>query len=173
MHLGRVLMCAAVGTLALSATACAQTGTGSDVEAVEIEATTTKTTPGGEVAVTGEVARAVFATEVVDREPVDAIDVLTTGTDRVFFFTELRDFGGTTVTHRWEWNGEVMAEVPFDVGGPRWRVYSTKSLQPGWVGTWTVTVLDPSGAVLETRSFEYQMAAEESAPPAAPDAGAH
>jgi hypothetical protein len=90
----------------------------------------------------------------------------------VFFFTELRDFEGMTVTHRWEWNGSVMAEVPFEVGGPRWRVYSQKSLQPGWVGTWTVTVLGPTGGVLETRSFEYQSAAEESAPPAAPDAAA-
>jgi hypothetical protein len=172
MHLGRILVCTVVGTLALSATACAQTGTGSDVEAIEVGGTATRLTPGGEVAVSGEVARAMFATEIVDREPVDAIDSLTTGADRVFFFTELRDFGGTTVTHRWEWNGEVMAEVPFDVGGPRWRVYSTKSLQPGWVGTWTVTVLDPSGTVLETRSLEYRPAAEGSAP-AAPDTGAH
>ena len=62
---------------------------------------------------------------------------------------------GQRVTHRWEYNGTVFAEVPFDVGGPRWRVWSSKNFVPEWVGTWTVSVVDSSGEVLTTRTLNY------------------
>ena len=48
-----------------------------------------------------------------------------------------------------------MARVPFVVYGPRWRVYSTKTLEPSWTGEWTVRVEDESGRVLHTESFSY------------------
>jgi hypothetical protein len=57
-----------------------------------------------------------------------------------------------------------MARVPFVVNGPRWRVHSTKKLEPSWTGEWTVRVEDESGRVLHTESFSYI--------PAAADAGA-
>lgn len=108
-----------------------------------------------EAAPTGEVARATFTSEVVDREPVDTIDRLSTDHVQILFFTELRGLRGQTVTHRWEHGGEVLAEVPFEVGGDRWRVFSSKKLLPGWVGEWSVAVLDSEGRVLAARSFEY------------------
>jgi hypothetical protein len=51
--------------------------------------------------------------------------------------------------------------VPFVVSGPRWRVYSTKELEPGWTGKWTVRVEDESGRVLHTQSFSYVPVAAE------------
>lgn len=119
----------------------------------------------------GRVERAVFTTAVVEREPVGAIDSLPNDQPRVIFFTELRDLEGQRVVHRWEREGQVMAEVAFEVNGPRWRVYSTKNLQSEWTGEWTVSVIDQVGNSLATERFRY-LAAEEASPPAAPASGA-
>ncbi len=86
----------------------------------------------------GEVARGQFTSAIDQREPVDEITTLSNNADKVYFFSELRDLQGQTVTHRWLFAGKVMAEVPFNVKGPRWRVNSSKTLLPGWIGDWTV-----------------------------------
>jgi hypothetical protein len=106
----------------------------------------------------GSISRAAFTTAVVEREPQDSISELANDRDRVFYFTELRDFAGRTLLHRWEFKGQVMGEVPFRVGGYRWRVYSTKNLEPSWLGEWTVKVVDEAGTILSSQSFEYTQA---------------
>ncbi len=73
----------------------------------------------------GSVARAQFTENVVDREPTNHIRTMANDDSQVYFYTDLRDMAGQRVTHRWEYNGTVFAEIPFDVGGPRWRVWST------------------------------------------------
>ena len=70
----------------------------------------------------GVVSRALFTSGIVDREPVDHLLVVDGGIEEVYFFTELKFLEGRTIVHRWEYNGRVVAEVPFKVGGPRWRV---------------------------------------------------
>ena len=114
-------------------------------------------------AVAGSVARSAFSTDIVDREPVDNISSLDTNTDKVYYFTELKDFQGQTVTHRWEYNGQNMAEVKFNVGGARWRVHSSKNLVPEWVGTWKVSVVGANGEVVNTDTLQYTAAAEPAA----------
>lgn len=103
----------------------------------------------------GEVARAQFTTGIEDREPVDDLSRLDTSRDQVFFFTELRGLEGRTITHRWMHDGEVQATVDFEVGGPRWRVWSSKDLLPDWTGGWTVVVVDDEGEQLDIRTFIY------------------
>lgn len=106
----------------------------------------------------GEVARAVFTSAVLDREPVDSILTLGDDETHVYCFTELRGLAGQRVTHRWEYEGQVMAEVGFEVGGWRWRVWSRKNLRPEWRGQWQVSVLDQDGRVLLQRSLRYEPA---------------
>ena len=106
----------------------------------------------------GSVARGMFTTAVVDREPQDAIDSLSNDQHKVFFFSELTNMAGQRVTHRWEYNGQVMAEVSFEVGGDRWRTHSNKNLQPIWLGAWTVSVLDGDMNVISTHNFNYTAA---------------
>lgn len=106
----------------------------------------------------GEVARAVFTSAVVEREPVDSILTLGAEETHVYCFTELRGLAGQRVTHRWEYEGQVMAEVGFDVGGWRWRVWSRKNLRPEWRGQWRVSVLNQAGEVLLQRTLDYQPA---------------
>ena len=73
------------------------------------------------------VVRAVFTTAVADREPADQITSLKNDVPQVYFYTELIDLEGQSVTHKWEYAGEVKAEVRFDVKAPRWRVWSSSA----------------------------------------------
>lgn len=102
------------------------------------------------------VARAQFASAVLDREPVDEVQSIDASTDRVLFFTELLNMEGKTITHRWVHGGEVLAEISFQVGGPRWRVYSSKQLTPEWAGSdWVVSVVDDINTVYATHRLTY------------------
>jgi len=85
--------------------------------------------------ISGSVARSSFTLAVVDREPRQAITTLTNDQRHIYYFTELKGMSGQTATHRWVYNGRTMAEVKFNVGAPRWRVWSSKTLMPEWTGT--------------------------------------
>lgn len=104
------------------------------------------------------VARAQFSTDVVDREPIDnvgpVVKVEYGGIQRVYFFSDLRGMSGSQVIHRWKLDGEEQADVSFDIGGDRWRVWSSKRLMPGFDGKWSVDIVQ-DGAVIETHSFDY------------------
>lgn len=103
----------------------------------------------------GSAARAQFTSAVADREPTDNLRELPNSHTTVYFFTELVDLGGRTVTHRWLHNGEVMAEVTLTPGSDRWRTWSSKNLVPEWTGSWTVQVVNDAGEVLAEKSFRY------------------
>jgi hypothetical protein len=104
------------------------------------------------------VARAQFTSAIQDREPIDNLTALAAAVDRVFFFTELAGLSGQRVTHRWELDDNTVAEVGFDVGADRWRVWSSKLLDPAAGGEWKVSVLDASGATLATQALSQSPA---------------
>ena len=106
----------------------------------------------------GTVARAQFTSAVQNHEPVDKVSTLTNDQTHIVFFTELKDLANQKVTHRWEYNGKVMSEISFDVGGDRWRVFSSKTLDPSWTGEWKVSVLDGNGSTLSANTFTYEAA---------------
>jgi Protein of unknown function (DUF2914) len=112
-----------------------------------------------------QVARGQFTSAISNREPVDRLVVATPLIREVYFFTDLRHLQGRTVTHRWEYQGKVVSQVPFEVGGPRWRVYSKKEIEPDQVGKWSVTVVDQSGWPLYTEMFRYENGAPLLQPP--------
>lgn len=106
----------------------------------------------------GQVTQAVFTTGITHHEPINNIGVLTNKHRHVYFFTDLRHMTGQTVTHRWTYKGKVVAQVKFKVGGPRWRVYSRKTLNPAWLGEWQASVVDANGITLGVSTFEYSPA---------------
>lgn len=107
---------------------------------------------------TGKVARAQFTSAIQDREPVDKVSNLLNDKNRVYFFSEIKDAPNQKITHRWEHNGKVMSETGFDVGGNRWRVFSSKTLDPSWTGEWKVSVVDEAGSTLGASTFTYEAA---------------
>ena len=104
------------------------------------------------------VARSAFTSAIEDKEPVDQIKELTTDNKKIYFFTEITGMNGLTMIHRWEYNNKVMAEVSFNVGANRWRVWSSKNLMPSLTGKWQVSVIDEGGNILSTESFIYKAA---------------
>jgi hypothetical protein len=151
--------------------ATAQQAVTEDEAAPAVQSAADATTPAAaendaataEPMVTGSVARSAFTTGVQDHEPVDQITTLTSASDKVYFFTELVDLQGQKAMHRWEYNGEVVVEVPFNVGASRWRVWSSKNLQPEWTGSWKVSVINGAGDVIAVQSLQYEAAAEQPA----------
>ena len=131
--------------------------------------------PAADASAGAQVARAVFALDMQGREPQQVVTQLDTSAEKVFFFTELVGLEGRTITHRWEHDGQVVAEIPFAVSAQRWRVYSSKRLPPGSQGRWTVSVIDDSGKALHSETLGYALAGADPAvptpPPAAPDPG--
>ncbi len=155
MRKGTLAVCAAAALAGAPAWAEAETEP-------DAAALASATVPHGELALAesaaGRVDRATFTTAVVDREPQDTVETLTNDTSRIYYFTEIHDMEGATVTHQWSFNGQVVAEVPFEIGGPRWRLYSSKNMDPMWLGEWTASVTDASGNVLASHSFAYTAA---------------
>jgi hypothetical protein len=96
-----------------------------------------------------------FTTGVENREPLDQVTFVETNIDKIYLFSDLRELTGQTVTHRWSYKGETMAEVAFVVRGPRWRVWSSKDLRSNWVGDWKVEIIAEGGEVLAAETFTY------------------
>lgn len=109
-------------------------------------------------AATTSVTQAQFTTAVNNREPADDISTLDNSHSQVFFFTNLKDAAGQTITHRWQYNGQTMAEVKFNPKANHWRAWSSKNLLPSETGTWTVEVLDDNGNVLASKTLDYTAA---------------
>ena len=101
------------------------------------------------------VSRSAFTLAIANKEPVSELKTISNNVGNVYFFTELRGLSGHTITHRWEYNNRVLAEVSFEVAANRWRTWSSKSILPSWTGTWTVSVLDEGGNVIEQNEFEF------------------
>lgn len=102
---------------------------------------------------TGTVAREQFTSAINHHEPTDSLDSVSVDQGKVYFFTDLRDFAGQTVTHRWMHDGKDVADVDFQVGGPRWRVWSSKRLNGSMTGQWTVQVVGENGSVIDSQSL--------------------
>lgn len=117
----------------------------------------------------GQVQKAQFTSGVENHEPKDNLDSLTNDQTRIFFYAVLVNLQGQEVTFRWSYNDVTQAEVKQTPSSMRYRTNTSKTLDPSKLGTWKVEVVDASGAVLTSKTFEYKKAdaAAASAAPAA------
>jgi len=112
------------------------------------------------VLIAGSVTRALFTRKVKDLEPVDTVSVLTNDKIRITYFTEIHGMAGQTITHRWEFNGKVLLEKKHEVESSRWRAYTSKTLDPTWLGEWKASVVDAAGGTLSVNTFTYMRKSE-------------
>jgi len=103
----------------------------------------------------GTVARAIFTTDIIDREPVNQVLILDSHYKKIYFFTDLRHFEGQDIVHRWEHDGHVVSQKTFSVKGPRWRVFSSLSLDDSMTGRWTGIITDKNGCPIKAVVFQY------------------
>jgi len=102
------------------------------------------------------ISEAVFSLNVEDRVPIDIIEELDNSLGKIYFFTNIRNLKGEDITHRWIYDDKVMADVRFEIRGPRWRVWSSKNLWHTWIGEWRVQVLLDDATVLFEKTFNYK-----------------
>ncbi len=110
----------------------------------------------GEIGIIGgSVSRSAFTEAVVNHEPKQHITDLSNTKQFLYYFTELKGMAGQTVIHRWRFDGTTMADTKFNIGAPRWRVWSNITLKKEWLGRWEVQVIDEMGRVVHSSSFNY------------------
>lgn len=106
------------------------------------------------------VARSAFAENIVKREPEDVlgyyIRAFPKKAKRVFFFNHVIGMEGQTISHRWEYEGNVEATVKLYIGSDSYRTKSSKFLEPGKRGRWEVVVLNSDGEQIHSDSFVYR-----------------
>ena len=94
----------------------------------------------------------VIARAVADRMPVDTASTFQADVGRVACWARITGAAGSTIHLVWMHGGQEF-QVPMQIGGSPWRVWSTKEMQPDWTGEWRVEARSETGTVLATRSF--------------------
>jgi hypothetical protein len=101
------------------------------------------------------VYRAQLTSSIISREPIDNIDALHLQKQTaLYFFTEIHGKNNKKIIHRWVFKQKNMAEITHNIGGDKWRTYSSKNFDDTMVGQWTVQVIDENNNVLKTIPFE-------------------
>jgi hypothetical protein len=99
----------------------------------------------------------VFATAIVDREPVDVDTRFDSRPDMIYCFTRIDGAPVPShVFHVWSFNGEEKRRVRLDVSSASWRTWSgrsTEALLAQGEGIWEVYVESPDGQVLRRATF--------------------
>lgn len=96
-----------------------------------------------------KVTEGVVTTGIIERAPVDAIQIYPVTVGKLFCFTEV--VGATeetTITHVWYFGNTVTTRSVLPVRSAYWRTWSATTVSPEWVGEWRVEVLDAKGNLL-------------------------
>ncbi len=104
-----------------------------------------------------EVGEAVITTAVVDREPVDEVDVFPRQGGTLYCFTRITGADvPTTVYHLWYHGEQLMSRVELPVNSPDWRTWSAKGFLDAWQGEWRVEIQDAEDKVLRQVNFQLR-----------------
>lgn len=104
-----------------------------------------------------EVADAVITTAVVDREPVDNVEVFPRQNEKVYCFTRITGADEPTMVHHVWYRGEqLMSRVELPVNSSDWRTWSVKQLREDRPGEWRVEIQDADGNVLQEVNFQLR-----------------
>jgi len=104
-----------------------------------------------------EIADAVVTTAVVDRQPMDVVEVFPRQNGTLFCFTRVVGAEGDTVVyHLWYYGEELMSRVELPVRSTSWRTWSAKELLEEWPGQWRIEIQDAEGHLLTELTFELR-----------------
>jgi hypothetical protein len=100
-----------------------------------------------------KIVKLAIAPEIVDREPVGESDSFSADVGTLWCYTKITGAKGQAITHRWYFNGELMAVVPLEIKYDTYRTRSSKRILAYWKGPWRVEIMTESGVLLDTISF--------------------
>lgn len=103
------------------------------------------------------IKRMVVCENISNREPIGISETFSAQTEKVYCFLEAGQIEqDTSVTFVWYFEDREMARVQLPLEkGKRWRTYTSKKIS-GLKGSWTVELLESSGIVLNTVTFQVQ-----------------
>lgn len=99
------------------------------------------------------ISRAVFTTSLNDREPANDLQTVPYGEKTVYFFTEVLNASGSSVTHLWTYNDIEIARIKLNIGSDQWRTWSSKQIWHLTPGEIKVQVLDPDNMILAEKTL--------------------
>ena len=157
LALGLALSAGAVLAAAPAASTMAKPAAAPAAKPAAPAAASTAAAPA-KAAAAGSVSRAQFTSAVTNHEPADNLTTLDNSHTTIDFYCVLNGFQGQEVTFRWSYNDVTQAEVKQTPAYPHYRTFTSKTLDPSKLGTWKVDVVDSSGNVLTSKTFEYTKA---------------
>ena len=75
---------------------------------------------------------------------------------RLYLFTELKDYAGQILRHRWYFRDTLHTEAVLTIEDSPWRTYSENWLLDDQRGPWRVEIVDQAQKVIFQYSFTYQ-----------------
>jgi len=100
-----------------------------------------------------DVAEAVVAKAVVDRQPQDSGSTFPADVSQLVCWTKVSGATGASIHHVWFHGDTQVGDVELQVGGSPWRTWSKKAVPSDWTGAWHVEVRDAAGTVLKRIDF--------------------
>jgi Protein of unknown function (DUF2914) len=102
-----------------------------------------------------DVAAAEIGKSVVNRELVDPGTSFPVTVGKLYCFSKIANISAASqITHVWYYGDTERARISLSVNPPSWRTYSSKIIQAHEIGAWRVEILDASGTLLQTVSFQ-------------------
>ncbi len=102
------------------------------------------------------VKRFLLVKSVSNREPkgeLNEISFTADGSAAVWVYSELIDKKGSRFKYVWLHGGKRIVTVPVNVGGNRWRSYSSKVINQSMSGAWRVELQDGKGRLMASADF--------------------
>jgi hypothetical protein len=100
------------------------------------------------------IRRSAIALGVENREPIGVTQRVSVRQERAYCWMHVIDGQGGKVTVCWIGKGRRVAGVHLPVGSNSWRTWAYVFLKPSMIGPARVEILDESGKLLKTLSFE-------------------
>jgi len=103
----------------------------------------------------------IVCTAMEDRVPTGADSSFASDVGKLYCYTKITGSEDTTtVSHVWYLGDEEKSKIELSVKGKTWRTWSSKNIDPSWIGNWKVEVVSANGEVLSTKSFMITAPAE-------------
>ncbi len=99
---------------------------------------------------------AAIGTAIVDREVSGAATSFPPDVGKLWCYTKIKNGNGTTITHKWFYEDELLAAVPLEIRSDLYRTRSSKRILPGWSGPWRVEVAAEDGTTIKTLEFTIE-----------------
>ena len=104
-----------------------------------------------------EVSDILITTAVIDREPVDNVEVFPRKSGKLFCFTRITGADEPTVVHHvWYRDEELISRVVLPVNSPDWRTWSARQLFEDLPGAWRVEIQEDDGNILQKVNFQLR-----------------